>query len=72
MSEQENHNGSLISTSAASETKAPHSSDYAPYPRFNPNDITPPMHAPISGATATICCLSSSLTILLPLPPRVS
>ncbi|CAF2076720.1 unnamed protein product [Brassica oleracea] len=49
-----------------------HSSDYTPYPRLNPNDITPPMHAPISGATATVCCLSTSLTVLLPLPPRVS
>ncbi|KAF3527475.1 hypothetical protein DY000_02041866 [Brassica cretica] len=72
MSEQENHNGRWISTSAASETKAPHSSDYAHYPRLNPSDITPPMHAPISGVTATICSLSSSLTVLLPLPPRVS
>ncbi|KAL0690280.1 hypothetical protein Bca4012_089958 [Brassica carinata] len=62
MSEQENHSGRWISTSAASETKAPHSSDYAHYPRLNPSDITPPMHAPISGATATIFCLSSSLT----------
>ncbi|KAL0836876.1 hypothetical protein Bca101_088766 [Brassica carinata] len=72
MSEQENHSGRWISTSAASETKAPHSSDYAHYPRLNPSDITPPMHAPISGATATIFCLSSSLTVLLSLPPRVS
>ncbi|KAF3606145.1 hypothetical protein DY000_02050472 [Brassica cretica] len=53
MSERENQDGSRNSTSAVSETKAPHSSDYAPYPRLNPNNITPPLHAPISGAAAT-------------------
>ena len=53
MSERENQDGSWNSTSAVSETKAPPSSDYAPYPRLNPNNITRPLHAPISGAAAT-------------------
>ncbi|XP_056863449.1 GEM-like protein 1 [Raphanus sativus] len=47
MSRQENHDGSRISTSAASDPIAPHSSDYARYPRLEPNGVTPPL-PPIS------------------------
>lgn len=53
MSERENHDGNRNSTPSASETKAPHSSYYAPYPRLSTNNITPPLYAPISGAAST-------------------
>ncbi|KAF8088523.1 hypothetical protein N665_0538s0023 [Sinapis alba] len=53
MSGQENHDGGRISTPSASERKAPHSSDYAFYPKFDPNDVTPRPPAPISGAAIT-------------------
>lgn len=52
MSGQENHDG-RIPTPASSEPKAPHSSDYAPYPKLDPNEATPPPAAPISGDPAT-------------------
>ncbi|KAJ0233743.1 GEM-like protein 1 [Hirschfeldia incana] len=55
--QEENHDVSRISTpSASSEPKAPHSSDYAPYPKLDPNDVTPPPPpppAPISSNAAT-------------------
>ncbi|CAN6841331.1 unnamed protein product, partial [Brassica oleracea] len=69
MSERENQDGSWNSTSAVSETKASHSSHYASYPKLNPNNITPPLHAPIPGAAPPPCCRSSSLTFLPLLPP---
>ncbi|KAG7593161.1 GRAM domain [Arabidopsis thaliana x Arabidopsis arenosa] len=59
MSGQEHHDDGRISSStptAASEpSKAPsHSSDYAPYPKLDPTDVTPPPPQPIpTGAAAT-------------------
>ncbi|KAG2297764.1 hypothetical protein Bca52824_034236 [Brassica carinata] len=52
MSGQENHDASQISTPSASEPKTPHSSDNAPNPKLDPNDVTPPP-SPISGNAAT-------------------
>ncbi|XP_010538166.1 PREDICTED: GEM-like protein 1 [Tarenaya hassleriana] len=62
MSEHESH-GTKSSNPTPSESKppppAPHSSDYAPYPTLDPNDVTPPPRdwssgtAPISGYAAT-------------------
>ncbi|KAL1218733.1 GEM-like protein 1 [Cardamine amara subsp. amara] len=52
MSGQENHDdGRISSTPAASEPpKASHSSDYAPYPKLDPTDVTPPPQ-PLSATT---------------------
>ncbi|CAN6820365.1 unnamed protein product [Brassica oleracea] len=54
MSGQENHDGSRISTPAASEPKAPHSSDYAPYPKLDPNDVAPPPPPIFDDAATTM------------------
>jgi len=58
MSGQENHDHGRISSTpaAASEPSkaAAHSSDYAPYPKLDPTDVTPPPPQPIpTGAAAT-------------------
>lgn len=52
---EQNHDGRISTPAAASsEPKAPpHSSDYAPYPKLDPNEVTPPPPAPISGDAAT-------------------
>ncbi|KAL0815449.1 hypothetical protein Bca101_071893 [Brassica carinata] len=54
MSVQENNDGSHISTPTASEPKSPHSSDYTIYPMFDPNNVTRPPPAPISGDAAGV------------------
>jgi hypothetical protein len=58
VSGQENHDHGRISSTpaAASEPSkaAAHSSDYAPYPKLDPTDVTPPPPQPIpTGAAAT-------------------
>ncbi|CAN8313452.1 unnamed protein product [Cochlearia groenlandica] len=54
MSGEENNDGKKISTPSPSDPKPPHSSDYAPYPKLDPNDVSPPPPPhPISGDTAT-------------------
>ncbi|KAF3584115.1 hypothetical protein F2Q69_00029467 [Brassica cretica] len=54
MSVQENNDGSHISTPTVSEPKSPHSSDYTIYPKFDPNNVTRPPPAPISGDAAGV------------------